>query len=294
MKPSLLFREDWRPFQRHWPALSMLKQLHRVISFVLTAVLLVYSLLRGTFTWVGAVLVVVGIIVIIDFRATWAPSFRDEILVIVATSSIFFLGTLVEQGVALYYEEAPKTYQLGDLVIGLIVAFLLFARLSCSFLAMEVDRRFQRLLEPASQIAFQVLEMAESHARTMATTDSAEELLREQDHLKDMQTLRWISGLVFLTILLASALAVLLSLLLPFHPQLNEMENTIRPETFLFLLLALAVLTIIFVDLGLKKAFRSVSEKTPSSPPSDQNEARKQNEEILHPMTLENRELIRK
>ena len=133
MKPSLLFREDWRSFQRHWSSLSMLKQLHRAISIAMTAVLLAYSLTQGTFTWVGAVLVVVGILVIIDFRATWVPSFREEILVVAATSTIFFLGTLVEQGVALYYEEAPKTYQLGDFVIGLIVAILLLKLHRCLF-----------------------------------------------------------------------------------------------------------------------------------------------------------------
>ena len=95
-------------------------------------------------------------------------------------------------------------------------------------------------------------------------------------------------------ILLVFALAVLLSFLLLLHPQLDEMQNSIRPETFLFLILALTVMAIVFIDLGLKKAFSGMKEEFSSSPPSAQSEDRRQDEEIAPPPFSEDRESIQK
>lgn len=209
--------------------------------------------------WVGAALAVISIVVLIDFRATWEPSLRNELIVIIATSAIFFIGTLVEQNVAVYLSEAPRTYHLENFVIGFVIALLLFGRLECSLFALEFENRSERLLEPVSFRATQLLQTANTHARTLGPLDSTDETAENWEFEWDLRTIAWTFGLGILTVAVFSFIAILISILLPFHPQLRDMENTIRPETFLFILLFLVVLLIFLIDQGLRKAFREPS-----------------------------------
>lgn len=210
--------------------------------------------------WVGAALAVISIIVLIDFRATWQPSLRNELIVIAAMSSVFFIGALVEQNVAVYFGEAPRTYHLENFVIGFVIALLLFGRLECALFSLEFGSRSERLLEPVSFRATKLLQTANAHARTLGPLEFIDEATKDREFEWDLRTIGWTFALGILMIAIFSVVAILISILLPFHPQLGEMESTIRPETFLFILLFLAVLLTFFIDQGLKKVFKESSD----------------------------------
>lgn len=253
MKASPLFLDNWQISQRHWPLLSQLKKAHRVITIALGLILILYSFLETNFAWIGSALAVIGILAIIDFRARWTPSVREEMIAIAATSSMFFLGTLVEQNVALYYNEAPTTPHLANFSIGIIVASLLFSRFVCSFLTMELNQSYDRLLDPASQEALPILEMAHAHAQTLGSAEYSEESTADRGPTQKYWTMIGSLGLGLLLLAIFFFIAIVLSLILPLHPRLDEMANTIHPETFLFILILLTVLTIFIIDRGLKK-----------------------------------------
>ncbi|MHA2494094.1 MAG: hypothetical protein ACXAEI_01295 [Candidatus Hodarchaeales archaeon] len=253
MKASPLFLENWQVSQRHWPMLGQLKNAHRAITIALALILITYSFLETNFAWVGSALAVIGILAIIDFRATWTPSVRDELIVIAATSSMFFLGTLVDQNVALYYNEAPTTHHLANFGIGLIVALLLFSRFLCSFLTMELNQSYDRLLDPTSPQALHILEMAHTHAQTLGSVEYSDESAEEKRPTQKYWIMMSSLGIGILVLAIFFFIAIVISLLLPLHPRLDEMANTIHPETFFFILIVFSVLTIFIIDRGLKK-----------------------------------------
>lgn len=253
MKASPLFLENWQVSQRHWPLLSQLKNTHRVITITLGLILIIYSFLETNFAWVGSALAVIGILAIIDFRATWTPSVREELIVIAATSSMFFLGTLVDQNVALYYNEAPTTHHLANFGIGIIVASLLFSRFICSFLTMELNQAYDRLLDPTSQQALHILEMAHTHAQTLGSVEYSDESIEDRKPGQKYWTMMGSLGIGILVLASFFFIAIVISLVLPLHPRLDEMASTIHPETFFFILIVLTVLTIFIIDRGLKK-----------------------------------------
>jgi succinate dehydrogenase hydrophobic anchor subunit len=168
---------------------------------------------------------------------------------------MFFLGTLVDQNVALYYNKAPTTHHLANFGIGIIVALLLFSRFICSFLTMELNQFHERLLDPASQEALHILEMAHTHAQTLGSAEYSEESTADRGPGQKYWTMMRFLGLALLVLAIFFFIAILISLVLPLHPRLDEMANTIHPETFLFLLIVFAVLSILIIDRGLKNTF---------------------------------------
>ncbi|MFW9917638.1 MAG: hypothetical protein ACFFGZ_18705, partial [Candidatus Thorarchaeota archaeon] len=198
MKASPLFLDNWQISQRHWPMLSQLKNAHRVTTIALGLILFIYSFLEANIAWVGAALAVIGILAIIDFRAAWTPSVREEMIAIAATSSMFFIGTLVDQNAALYYNAAPTTPHLANLGIGIIVALLLFSRFICSFLTMELNQSYDRLLDPASQEALHILEMAYTHAQTLGSVEYSEESTADRGPAQKYRTMMGSFGIALL------------------------------------------------------------------------------------------------
>jgi MFS family permease len=144
---------------------------------------------------------------------------------------------------------------LANFGIGLIVALLLFSRFLCSFLTMELNQSHERLLDPVSQEALHILEMAHAHAQTLGSAEYSEESTADRGPAQKYWTMITSLGIGLLGLAIFFFIAIVLSLFLPLHPRLDEMANTIHPETFLFILILLTVLAIVIIDRGLKKTF---------------------------------------